>query len=69
MGNLICKEEQLSRKAMLNDENAKKELEKVQEERDKLKDELSEKYKDLRDDDEKREKVRKIINGIMKECK
>lgn len=69
MARLICKQQQLEKKVLNGDESAKKELQKVQNERDKLKDELSEKYKDLRDDQEMRKKAAEIHNEEMAKCK
>jgi cell division protein FtsB len=69
MGKLICKQQQLERKLMNGDQSVKAELEKVRAERDKLKDELSEKYKDQQGNDEMRKRAREILDEEMANCK
>lgn len=66
---LMCKESKLEEKVRNGDESAKAELEKVRTERDKLKEELSEKYKDDRGDEEKLKRASEIIMEEMAKCK
>lgn len=69
MARLICKQQQLATKAANGDETAKIELEKVQNERDKLKEELSIKYKKDVADEKMRKKAEEITAEELAKCK
>ena len=69
MARVICKQRQLERELMNGNEAAKAELEKVRDERDKLKEELSEKYKEYVNDEKMRKRANEIQEEEMAKCR
>lgn len=66
---LVCKEKQLQRDIDNGKEEAKKELEKVKAEHEKLKEQIAKKFEKEKDDPQMRERALKIFNEEMAECK